>query len=147
MGIPAGEQHGTTNPSNPAGDRDIAIGNAAIPWSAIPVALPPTNSTIPAPVPSALGKLGGSPAHSLNPPVSGTNLGRLWEAFEAQNYPLGGPQRTDPHQSPLLYSPGTGSNASGSGGGNSGERESASVHKRGSGSSADGEDQGGDGIE
>lgn len=69
-------------------------------------------------------------------------LGRLWEASEAQDYPLGGPQRTDPRQSPLLYSPGTGS-----GGGNSGERESASVHKRGSGSSADGEDQGGDGIE
>ena len=118
------------HPTNPAGVHGMATDYAAIPRPAIPVALAPTNPTIPAPNSIGPGYPSGPPKNTMDSALLGTSFGGYWGPSFDQN--------------PPLSVPGT----SGSGSGNtdrgnmSGSRGSSTRFGSGGESSGDGKDQG-----
>lgn len=103
---PVREQYQITHHSNPPGVPAIATGYPVNPVPAIPVALAPTNPTIPAPSPFTPGQPGGPLITTLNPTFLGTNFGGLQGTFYDQN--------------PSFGRRGTNGSGSGGGGGSSG---------------------------
>lgn len=107
---PVGEQYQVTHHSNPPGVPAIAAGYTVNPAPAIPVALAPTNPTIPAPSPFTPGQPGGPLITTLNPTLLGTSFG--------------GPQGTSYDQIPPFGGRGTSGSGSGGDGSSSGGGES-----------------------
>ena len=84
------EQYQVTHHSNPPDVPAIATGYPANPAPAIPVALAPTNPTIPASSTFTPGQPGGPLITTLNPALLGTNFGGPQGTIYDQNSLFGG---------------------------------------------------------